>query len=304
VQLPIFYAEERPSLHLLEKAAKRAGFEPFLFHFRDIEISLSAENQQLKIHGKNVRDFPFIFVREIRNYSREATLLAKFCHAAKIPIIDSALLEAREGAKIDGVLRRSFHHLSIPKTFSARHAEGVLLLMRPEGATFPVVAKENRGRQGRDVHLLKNKMELYEFFRKAVLQFSQERTLDTPTYLFQEFIPSDSDIRVLIIGGKALGAIERRSAKKNEFRHNVALGAKARQIPVTAEMKKIALAAAKVAKYEFAGVDLIRHRDTGKFYILEVNRSPEFEGFMKATGIDVPNELMKFLLRFRRKKLQ
>lgn len=297
MNLPIFYAEERPSLYILEKAAKRARFKPFLFHFRDIEVSLSAENQQLKIHGKNLRDFHFIFVREIRNYGREATLLAKFCRAEKIKIIDSALLETREGAKIDCVLRRSFHHLPIPQTFSAGSAS-TLLKMK---IAFPLVAKENRGRQGRDVHLIKNRTELRRFFDRTN---SGERTLDAPTYLFQEFIPSDSDIRVLVIGGKALGAIERRSAKKNEFRHNVALGAKARQIPLTAEMKKIALAAAKVAQYEFAGVDLIRHRDTGKFYILEANRSPEFEGFMKATGIDVPNELMKFFLRFLGKKIQ
>lgn len=297
MNLPIFYAEERPSLYVLEKAAKRAGFKPFLFHFRDIEVFLSSENQHVKIHGKNLRNFPFIFVREIRNYGREAMLLAKFCQFTKIPMIDSALLESREGAKIDGVLRRSFAHLPIPKTFSAASPSAFFKM----GATFPLVAKENRGRQGRDVYLIKNTKELRRFFQKTI---SEERMLDTPTFLFQEFIPAQSDIRVLVVGGKVLGAIERRSLTKAEFRHNVALGGTSRQISVTAEMRRLALAAAKVAKYEFAGVDLIRHRDTGKFYILEANRSPEFEGFMKATGIDVPNELMKFLLRFRQKKLQ
>lgn len=293
MHLPIFYAEERPSLYILEEAAKRAGFRPLLFHFCDIEVSLNRAEQDLRVRGKSIRDFPFIFVREIRNYGREATLLAKFCHYAKMKMIDSALLESREGAKIDGVLRRSFSHLSIPKTFSAGSASSLLKM----NVAFPIVAKENRGRQGKDVHLIKSPTELRRFFNRTN---SGERTLDTPTFLFQEFIPADSDIRVLVVGRKVLGAIERRSIRKGEFRHNVALGGTARQIPVTSEMKRLALAAAKVAKYEFAGVDLIRHRSTGKFYILEVNRSPEFEGFTKATGIDVAGEVMKFLLRFGR----
>lgn len=299
MKLPIFYAEERPSLFLLESAAKRVGFRPFLFHFSEIEVSLSQSITTLKVREFELQKFPLIFVREIRNYVREAVLLAKFCHFKKIPLFDSALLETREGSKIDGVLRRAENHLPIPKTIFAGSPNSLSEIIRH--VKFPLVAKENRGRQGRNVHLVKNKAELRRFFSENI---SLKKTLDSPSYLFQEFIPCDSDIRVVVVGNKVLGAIERRSEKKTEFRHNVALGAKVRQIPVTAEIRNLALAAARVARYEFAGVDLIRHKGTGKLFILEVNRSPEFDGFMKATGIDVPLEVMKFFLRFLDKKIQ
>lgn len=299
MKLPIFYAEDRPSLHLLERAAKRVGFVPFLFHFRDIEVSLSKSITTLKVRGHELQKFPLIFVREIRNYVREAVLLAKFCYFKNIPLFDSALLETREGSKIDLLLRRAENHLPIPKTIFVGSSKSLPKITRH--ISFPLVAKENRGRQGRNVYLIKNKSELRRFFLRTT---PLKKTLDSPSYLFQEFIPCDSDIRVLVLGNKVLGAMERRSQSVREFRHNVALGAVTKQIPVTAEMKKLALAAAKVARYEFAGVDLIRHRETGKLFILEANRSPEFEGFMEATGIDVPGEVMKFFLRFLGKKIQ
>jgi glutathione synthase/RimK-type ligase-like ATP-grasp enzyme len=69
-------------------------------------------------------------------------------------------------------------------------------------------------------------------------------------------------------------------------------------------MRRLALKAARILQFEFAGVDFITHKKTGQMYLLEVNRSPGFEGFMKATGRDVPLELMKFFLPFVRKNLK
>lgn len=300
MKLPIFYAEERPTLYLLEQAARKVGISPFLFHFRDIELFVLKGDYDLRATGISLKKNPLIFVREIRDYQREAALLAKFCRFKKIPLIDSALLETPEGSKIDDLLRRAANGLPVPKTFfSSRPSRSIDLIVRT--IKFPLVAKENRSRQGMDVHCIRNKMELARFILKKL---PRKKSLDSPSYIFQEFIPCDSDIRLIVVGKKVLGAIERRSRRKGEFRHNIALGAQACEIPVSAQMKNLALHAAKVSSYEFAGVDLIRHRDTGKFYILEVNRSPEFEGFMKATGIDVPLEVMKFFLRFLGKKIQ
>ena len=37
------------------------------------------------------------------------------------------------------------------------------------------------------------------------------------------------------------------------------------------------------------------------YVILEVNKGPQFSGFMKATGIDVPREIVKYLVSLRNK---
>ncbi len=179
--------------------------------------------------------------------------------------------------------------LPVPKTLFPQSETDANTIVRELG--FPIVAKEDRSRQGKEIHLLKTKKELQEFLQRVA---SPHKNLSTFSYEFQEFIPADFDVRVLVIGGKVVGAIERRSPIPGEFRHNVSLGAVAREIEISAEMKRQALEAARVLHYEFAGVDFITNKNTGEAYLLEVNRSPGFEGFMKATGIDVPERLMSF----------
>ena len=49
-----------------------------------------------------------------------------------------------------------------------------------------------------------------------------------------------------------------------------------------------------------AGVDIMPKGDD--YVVLEVNKGPQFWGFMKATGIDVPMEIVKFLVGLSKNK--
>lgn len=293
MKFAIFHMEEIPTLFMLERAAKKVGFESYIFHLRDIRFFIDENGCDLRAGDISLRDFSIIFVRGFWNYQTEVSLLAKFCRRFNISLLDSALLREPIISKNDDLFRFSTSGLPVIKTIFLEN-KGVMATLIKE-FSFPLVAKEIRGKRGFDVHLLKNKKQLQEFLRQMI---PQEKTLDTKTYQFQKYIPADFDIRVLVLGGRVLGAIERRSNDPAEFRHNITLGGQAKNIPVTPLMKTLAIKAARLMNYEFAGVDFIIHRDTGKLYILEINRSPGFEGFMNATGIDVPLEVMKFFLAF------
>lgn len=293
MKIAIFYVEERPTLFLFKEAAKKLGIDARFCHFSDLKISIGEFSVKVEAGGFAIDKYDLIFVREIRDYYREFRLLLQFCLEKKIPMLDTGLLQIKGSSKIDGMMRYAFNKLPVPKTVFSNNPADIKSIIK--NLSLPLVAKENRGRQGKQVYLIKNEKELGKFFSK---KRAFNRTLDTPTFLFQQFIPAKSDTRVLVLGNRVLGAIQRQSARDDEFRHNVALGGTATQIKVTPEMRRIAIAAAKVEKFEFAGVDLIQHKGTGEFYILEVNRSPEFEGFMSATGMDVPYEVMKFAKEF------
>ena len=43
-----------------------------------------------------------------------------------------------------------------------------------------------------------------------------------------------------------------------------------------------------------------RNNDMNKPVIWEVNKGPQFKGFMKATGIDVPKEIVKYLVSIKK----
>lgn len=291
MRIAIFYAEERLTLFLFKEAAKKLGIDARLCHFSDLKISVDGFKIKACAGGLAIDKYDLIFVREIRDYYREFRLLLQVCLEKKLPMLDSGLLKIKGSSKIDGMMRYAFHGLPVPKTIFSNNSSDIKFFIK--SLSLPLVAKENRGRQGQQVYLIKSEKDLKKFFNKKRV-FA--RTLDTPTFLFQKFIPAKSDVRVLVLANRVLGAIQRQSSTNSEFRHNIALGGTAKQIPVTSEMRRIALKAAKVEQFEFAGVDLIQHKDTGEYFILEVNRSPEFEGFMEATGIDVPYEVMKFIL--------
>ncbi len=114
-----------------------------------------------------------------------------------------------------------------------------------------------------------------------------------PKSLIQEFIEAGgSDIRVFVIGGKVV-ASGMRKAKEGEWRSNVALGGGIEAFRPTKEVESLAVKAAKVMGIEIAGVDIVLSE--GKPYVIEVNRAPQFQGLVAATGIDIPKLIVDYL---------
>ena len=123
------------------------------------------------------------------------------------------------------------------------------------------------------------------------------RSLDQtrPVFYVQRAIDHGGrDIRVFIVGGRILGAIERR-ARTGEWRTNVAMGGSAEPIELSATWADLALRAAASVGTDYAGVDLLPSRD-GSVFVLEVNGIPGWEGLQKATGLDVAGSIVERLI--------
>lgn len=117
------------------------------------------------------------------------------------------------------------------------------------------------------------------------------QTIETIRGVFylQRTIEHDGrDVRVFVLGGRVLAAIERRA---QGWRTNIARGAVGRPIALSEEWAGMALRAAAAVGAEYAGVDLLPARD-GRVYVLEVNGVPGWEGLQQATGIDVAGALV------------
>jgi RimK family alpha-L-glutamate ligase len=101
------------------------------------------------------------------------------------------------------------------------------------------------------------------------------------------------DLRVFVVGGRVIGAIERR-APRGEWRTNVAIGGSANAVDVTPEIEQVALAASAAIGADYAGVDVLPARD-GSLFVLEVNGIPGWQGLQQATGIDVAGAIVGHL---------
>ena len=117
---------------------------------------------------------------------------------------------------------------------------------------------------------------------RVVLSLDQMRTV---FYVQRAIDHGGRDIRVFVVGGRVLGAIERR-AREGEWRTNVAIGGLATPFDLPPVWEQLALRAAAAVRADYAGVDLLPSSD-GDVFVLEVNGIPGWEGLQKATGLDV-----------------
>jgi RimK family alpha-L-glutamate ligase len=122
------------------------------------------------------------------------------------------------------------------------------------------------------------------------------RTVETirGVYYLQRTVDHEGrDYRVFVVGGRVLGAIERRA---DGWRTNIARGGQALAARLPDTWAALAVRAAAAVGAEYAGVDLLPARD-GTTYVLEVNGIPGWQGLQEATGIDVAGALVDHLAR-------
>ena len=132
---------------------------------------------------------------------------------------------------------------------------------------FPLVVKSVNGSLGEQVFIARNCTEAIRFIKQI---FPARAVL-------QEYIPGD-DIRVFVVGNKALGAMAR---------------APYRKYGADKLIFDTAVAAARAVGCDFAGVDIMVK--DGKPYVLEVNSAALFNKFYNVTGINPAQYIAEYV---------
>jgi RimK family alpha-L-glutamate ligase len=156
---------------------------------------------------------------------------------------------------------------------------------------WPIIAKHEKGYQGKSVRKFENREELLKFVKKI-----NEKNLGM--FMWQKCLPTRSDLRVVVLGGRAIGGMKR-SAVGGEFRSNYSLGGKVERWQLNEEERQIAEEVARVCGLDYCGVDIMKDENGGN-YVLEVNRQCQFKGFEESTGINVAKSVVEMLINGRR----
>jgi len=187
-----------------------------------------------------------------------------------------ALLRARDKFASLQILQGA--GLPVPRTAYFAHPSQKESLL--DGWTPPVVIKLLSGSQGVGVNLAESR-EAASALLDTLLHLQHEA-------MVQEYLPGRSDLRVVVLGGKVLGAMERQAAPF-DFRSNLHCGGQARALDLGTldeAVQVLACHACAALGLDFAGVDLMRAAD-GSLRVLEVNPVPSLEGIEKTTGVDI-----------------
>ena len=150
---------------------------------------------------------------------------------------------------------------------------------------FPLVVKESFGSMGKGVYLANDFAELLSIMEEVKLK----------PHIFQQYLGKKKgvDIRVIVIGGKAVCAMERKN--EFDFRSNVAQGGSGTKIDLTADFKESAEKCASALGLDYCGVDLL-FGDNYEPFVCEVNSNAFISGIEKATGFNVAGEYVNHII--------
>ena len=218
-----------------------------------------------------------------------STYAAAVLEANGLKPINSAYTIMFSGDKILTYSALASNNIPIPKTIIAMNGDSTMKAYVEMG--FPLVDKPPIGSWGRLVSLIRD-------WHEAKIVIEHRAMMNTPqmkVHIVQEYVemPENRDIRCFVIGDTCLGCIYRIPGE-GEWRSNVALGGKVKKLEDDKEPCELALKAAKALKGEVISVDIFEGKEG--FVVNEVNGVPEFKGFMRATGINVGEEIAKYVL--------
>ena len=156
------------------------------------------------------------------------------------------------------------------------------------GWEYPIIAKHEKGYQGKSVRKFDNWKQVERFLNRI-----NEKNLGM--FLWQKCLPTRWDLRVIVLDGKVIGAMKR-TAVGEEFRSNFSLGGAVEKWNLSEDDKNLAEKVAKVCGLDYCGVDIMKNEKNESF-VLEVNRQCQFQGFEKATGINVAKLVVEMFLK-------
>ena len=181
----------------------------------------------------------------------------------------------------------SLRKYAIPTYIAKRRSQVKEMVERGE-LSYPFIAKPNNGSKGVGVRLIRN--------------FDELHTLERPLgeHVLQNFITNNGDWRVIVLGGRPVGAIKRIAAE-GDFLNNISRGGRAVKEDDPVVLREITDIAVKVAglfRLRLCGVDIIRDEQTGELHVLEVNTVPQWDkehGFDSVADVSVADELAEYV---------
>ncbi len=252
-------------------------------NLKQIEVNLGAENPIL-YQGEPIKKYDCIYAKGSFRYNNLLRAITSILNKnTYLPLSPFAFTVGHDKVLTHLDLQR--FNIPTPKTYLTATPEAAKKTL--EKINYPIIMKLPSGTHGKGVMFA-------DSLPSATSMLDTLSALKQP-FLIQEYIDTDgADTRAIVVGEKVVAAMKRK-AVKGEKRANIHAGGTGEAITPDYQTCKIAVEAAKALGMDICAVDILE--GVKGPLVLELNLSPGLQGITKATGINVGNEISRFLFR-------
>lgn len=273
-------------LSLLDSAFSPKGFQATKIGIMDVKVKIKNNKLYIRdaVTGKNLTDLSALYIANWRINPEIAMAIVTYLQRNNVPVINPEIGRYLPMTKLGEFVMMSNKDIPLPDSLFIRHKHIKRLIKKNKlPFAFPFIAKSTNGSMGSNNWLIKSSADLEQAMAEA----------PDSLFVLQEFIPNDFDYRILVFGGIPRMVIKRSRQSNDTHVNNTSKGGDGMFVDLKdmdPKVLDIAIKAAEaVGRTELGGVDIIINSETGKPYVLEVNKSPQIE-----TGSNVQRKLDVF----------
>jgi len=258
----------------LTKSAEGTDLQLFRGSLADLRVIIKNNSMSIieSLTGRDLSAFNLVYFELWYKAQQQALASARYLERKKVPYFSKEIYDILPITKVGELAVLADQSIPLPDTFISSAREIKKIFKNNPPISYPLIVKAADGYGGKNNYLVGSYGKL-------------RNTLDNNKgiqFVIQEFIPNICDYRCLVLGGRITLVLKRsRDLKGTSHLNNTSAGAVGEVVALNVLPKNAQDAVLKAAKVlnrsEFAGVDLMLHRDTNQPYILEVNQTPQIE---------------------------
>jgi ribosomal protein S6--L-glutamate ligase len=265
------------STRSLVRAAESRGHSVDVVDVTRLVLLLTGERATLQIDRETL-PLPDVVIPRVPSSvaSYGLPMLDQFSSLG-VAVLNSARAIGQSRNPVRCLMRLKASGLSVPATVMARSAS-VLMSLVPQVGGTPVLVKLLQGHERRGVMACESKQSLKAAL-EAVLSLKH-------SVVMQEYVSQTGrDLRVFVVGGKAIAAVAR-SPRLGRLSRTLTRKAQLEAVELDTEIADVAQKAAAVCELEVCAVDLLQNTNQPT-KVFEVNACPAIGPMQAATHVDL-----------------
>lgn len=243
------------------------------------DMVLSNEESIFKLRdssGKDLEDYDVYVFRGVNKFAKYyATVAEHLLEIGKYIYEEKTITHPTHDDKIAPLISPTIPTINSKLYF--RKPENI-----ETGIPYPAILKKIDSSKGEGVRLVRDTEELWTIAEQ----------LGFPV-IVQQYVKIKSDYRVMVIGGRILGIMERFNTEEDFLTTRIGEGSRKADLPK--EALEIAIRAAEACGISAAGVDMLEK--DGKYYCIEINIWPQFKTFEKYTEINAAGAIIDHIVK-------